>query len=87
MGVNGDRFLQKFIFKPGEWNHFDAINQFSIPIRVLEGGVDGEVFKSDMFVDRVKKDALDLSKEPWYSQNLIDQTFFPNDKDDDDDDA
>ena len=72
VGPNGDRFLQKFIFKPGEWHVYFNIAAgicVSVPISELESGY------SSVQLERLKKTlrkttiAAALSGDlPWFAE-------------------
>lgn len=67
VGPNGDRFLQKFIFKPGDWHIHLSINHELVSISVRE--LDKDI--AETRIDRVKDALVDPNKRyghiPWYA--------------------
>lgn len=81
VGRNGDRFLQKFIFKPGEWHLFteELGSRFSVPLFELETGL-GTALTQEFIVKFLRKneEAVKTGDLPWYavSESFLDRNDY-----------
>lgn len=71
VGTNGDRFLQKFIFKPGEWHFYTDLEgeRVSVPVSELESGYSLTKIREAKAIIRDSTNPSTISGDtPWFAE-------------------